>query len=384
MLHFSPAWGRIGEKEGFAMVIGNAKVYMDGGFREASVEVENGRITAIGDLPWDVDAGGRYLVPGFVDIHTHGAVGCDFSDGEGLDQLSRYYACHGVTSFLATTMTLKEKTLLPAMEAVAAFERPEGGAKCAGIHLEGPFLSYAKRGAQPAENLHAPDEAMFSRLNAASGGKVRLVTVAPEEPGAMEFIRAVSQVCAVSVGHTTADYVTACAAFEAGASHATHLFNGMPPLAHREPGVVGAAFDKGATVELICDGLHIHPSVIRAAFRLFGKNLAVVSDSLRCAGMPDGEYELGGQPIEMHGGKATLLGSDTLAGSTTDLLAEVRNLVSFGIRLEDAIYAVTEAPARAVRLENQIGRLAPGQQADFLLLDRNLTLHATYIDGEAV
>lgn len=370
------------------MVIGNAKVYIDGGFRNASVTVNNGKIAAVGaaDIPCDIDAAGRYLVPGFVDIHTHGAVNEDFSDGkaDGLQKMSRYYAANGVTSFLATTMTLKEETLLPAMGMIGNFRRPADGAKCAGIHLEGPFLSYAKRGAQAAENLHEPDAAMFHRLNEASGNNVRLVTVAPEEPGAMDFIREISKVCTVSLGHTTADYDTAVAAYEAGAAHATHLFNGMPSFGHRAPGVVGAAYDKGATVELICDGLHIHPCAIRVAHQMFGKKLVVISDSLRCAGMPDGRYELGGQPIEMICGKATLLGSDTLAGSSTNLLEEVKNLVRFGIRLEDAIYAVSEAPAKAVRLDHQIGRIAAGLQADLLILDENLALHSVYIDGKEV
>lgn len=369
------------------MIIGNAKVYIDGRFRDASVSVENGKIAAIGqaDIPCDVDAGGKYLVPGFVDIHTHGAMNEDFSDGkpDGLTKMSRYYGKNGVTSFLATTMTLKENTLMPAMEAIRGFVRPADGAKCAGIHLEGPFLSCSKRGAQAAENLHAPDVQMFCRLNDASGQKVRLVTVAPEEPGAIEFIREVSKICTVSLGHTAADYDTAMAAYEAGASHATHLFNGMPVFGHRTPGVVGAAFDSGASVELICDGLHIHPCVLRAVHKLFGKNMVVISDSLRCAGMPDGQYELGGQPIEMRNGKATLLGSDTLAGSSSNLLEEVKNLVSFGLTLEDAIYAVTAAPARAARL-GDIGSIEVGKRADLLLLTQELALAAVYVDGVKV
>lgn len=368
------------------MLIGNANVFVNGEFRKASVTVEEGKIAYIGlpDVPCDVDAKGQYLVPGFVDIHTHGAMNEDFSDGscEGLQKLSRYYAENGVTSFLATTMTLKEETLTPAMRAICNFVPPADGAKCAGIHLEGPFLSYAKRGAQAAENLHLPDAKLFHRLNEASGNRVRLVTVAPEEPGALEFIREVSKTCTVSLGHTTADYDTAMAAFAAGASHATHLFNGMPSFLHRAPGVVGAAFDSGATAELICDGLHIHPSVIRVAHQLFGKNLVVISDSLRCAGMPDGQYELGGQPIEMKGGKATLLGTNTLAGSSTNLLEEVKNLVSFGIPLEAAITAVTETPAKAVGLSWRIGKIAPGYEADFLLLTSDLKLSAVYIDGK--
>lgn len=370
------------------MVIGNANVFVNGEFRKASVTIDGDKIVYIGapGVPCDVDAEGKYLVPGFVDIHTHGAMNEDFSDGKqsGLTKLSRYYAKNGVTSFVATTMTLKEETLLPAMKAIRNFRRPQKGAKCAGIHMEGPFLSYAKRGAQAAENLHAPNAGMFHRLNKASGNRIRLVTVAPEEPGAMEFIREISKICTVSLGHTMADYDTAISAFEAGASHATHLFNGMPPFLHRAPGVVGAAFDCGATVELICDGLHIHPSAVRVAHQMFGKNFVAVSDSLRCAGMPDGQYELGGQPIEMNSGKATLLGTDTLAGSSTNLLEEVRNLVRFGISLEAAITAVSTAPAKAICAGWRIGKIAPGYEADFLLLTHKLDLSAVYIDGEQI
>ena len=296
--------------------------------------------------------------------------------------MSRYYAANGVTSFLATTMTLKEETLTPAMETIRQFARPDNGAKCAGVHLEGPFLSYAKRGAQAAENLHKPDAKLFHRLNAASGNQVRLVTVAPEEEGAISFVKEVSKVCTVSLGHTAADYDTAMAAYRAGASHATHLYNGMPGLLHRAPGVVAAAFDSGATVELICDGLHIHPSVLRLTHQLFGKHFVMISDSLRCAGMPDGEYELGGQPIEMRGGKATLLGSDTLAGSSTNLLAEIKNLVSYGISLEHAIYAATAAPAKAVGLDHVIGSIAIGLQADLVILNSSLDVEAVYVDGK--
>ena len=328
------------------MVIGNAKLFLDGKFVDGSLTVENGVITA-----------------------------------EGMPAMSRYFAAHGVTSFLATTMTLKEETLTPAMHVIRDFQRPVDGAKCAGIHLEGPFLSYAKRGAQAAENLHKPDAAMFHRLNEASGHLVRLVTVAPEEEGGIPFIEEVSKVCTVSVGHTTADYDTAMAAYQAGATHATHLYNGMPPLHHRDPGVIAAAFDSGATVELICDGLHIHPAVIRATHQLFGSNLAIISDSLRCAGMPDGEYELGGQPIEVKNGRATLLNSDTLAGSTSNLLEELQNVVSFGLPLEDAITAVTLTPARAIRMDDKIGSLAVGKCADLVLLNSDLTLDSVYVDG---
>ncbi len=330
----------------------------------------------------EVDAAGKYVVPGFLDIHTHGAINEDASDGsaEGLTKMSAYYAKNGVTSWCPTTMTLKEETLLPAMHAIRDFQSI--GARRVGIHLEGPFLCYAKRGAQAAENLHKPDVDLFHRLNEASGGLVRLVTVAPEEDEGLTFIRQVSRECTVSVGHTCADYDTAMAAYEAGASHATHLFNGMESLHHRKPNVIGAAFDAGATVELICDGLHIHPSVIRMVHRLYGHKLTLISDSLRCAGMPDGHYMLGGQPIVMKDGKATLDdGTDTLAGSSISVLKAVQNVVSFGLPLEDALISATRTPAQVIRLYDEIGSLSVGKYADILILDQNLNLEAVYIGG---
>ena len=233
------------------MLITNAEIFTGKGFSHGGMAFEE-TIQAIGrvDGPGDIDAGGCYLIPGLVDIHTHGAMGEDFSDGkaEGLPTLSKYYAAHGVTSYLATTMTLKEPVLADAMHAIRDAKRPENGAKCAGVHLEGPFLGYAKRGAQAAENLHKPDPEMFARLNEESGGMVKLVTVACEEEGGLEFIRKVSPVCTVSLGHSSADYDTALEGFAAGATHATHLFNGMDPIHHRKPGIIGATFQDRKSV----------------------------------------------------------------------------------------------------------------------------------------
>lgn len=363
------------------MLIKNAKIYMGRGFVEGDIRFSD-KVLEVGRLGGtaDWDAAGRYIIPGLVDIHTHGAMGEDFSDGkaEGLQPLANYYAAHGVTSFLATTMTLTEPVLTRAMGAIRDFKR-EWGAKCAGIHLEGPFLSRAKRGAQAAENLHRPDIDMLRRLNDASGGAVKMVTVACEEEGALEFIRAAAALCTVSLGHTTADYDTAMAGFDAGASHVTHLYNGMPAFLHRAPGVVGAALDAGASVELICDGLHIHPAVVRATHKLFGDRLNLISDSLRCAGMPDGSYELGGQPIIMRGGKATLL-DGTLAGSSISLLDGLRNAVRFGVPLEDAVFSASAAPAMAAKLD--AGKIAVGESADLVVLDADLGLSAVFVNGE--
>ena len=365
------------------MIIGNAMIYgPDRKFTKGEV-VFGEKIEYVGECSHqaDIDAEGMYLIPGLVDIHTHGAVEEDSSDGsvEGLVKMSRYYARNGVTSWCPTTMTLKEPVLTEAMKAIRSFTSE--GARMAGINLEGPFLCYAKRGAQAADNLHVPDVEMFKRLNDISGGQIRLVTVACEEPGGMEFVEEISKICTVSLGHTVANYDQAMEAYGKGASHATHLFNGMNALHHRDPAIVGAAFDSGATVELICDGLHIHPSVIRMVFRMFGDRTILISDSLRCAGMPDGNYTLGGQPIVMKNGKATLL-DGTLAGSSISVLKAVQNVVSFGIPLEDAVYAGSMAPAKVIGKDDEIGSIEPGKYADFLLLDADLNLKAVYIGGK--
>lgn len=362
------------------MLIKNARVFLRKNFVDCDIRFSD-VIEEIGTLSGeaDLDAGGAYLIPGLVDIHTHGAVGEDFSDGraQGPRLMADYYAAHGVTSFLATAMTLKEPALTRAMYAVRDYRRARG-AKCAGVHLEGPFLSHAKRGAHAAENLRLPDADMLCRLNEASGGMVKLVTVACEEEGGLDFIRKASKICTVSLGHTTANYDMAMKGFEAGATHVTHLYNGMPSFLHRAPGVVGAACDAGASVELICDGLHIHPAVIRATHKLFGDKLNLISDSIRCAGMPDGDYELGGQPVVVKNGKATLP-DGTLAGSSVSVYDALKNCVRFGLPLEDVVYAATQAPAEAVGID--AGVIAAGRSADLVLLDPQLNIQAVFVDG---
>ena len=330
-----------------------------------------------------LDASGCYVIPGLVDVHFHGCMGEDFSDAtpQGLQRIADFELSQGVTYLCPAGMTLPEDQLTAICRNTAAHRRHNaGGAEVVGAHLEGPFLCMAKKGAQNGDFLHDPDVPMLERLQAAAEGCVKLVTVAPEQPGSLEFIKAAREMgIHVSVGHTVADYSTAKAAFEAGASHATHLYNGMPSLLHRAPGVIGAAFDAGASVELICDGLHIHPSVIRVTYQLFGDKLNLISDSLRCAGMPDGDYELGGQPIVVKNHKATLL-DGTLAGSSISLLDAVRNVVSFGLPLAGAVYAASTAPALAVGLD--AGVIAQGRAADLLVLDKDLALKAVFVDGK--
>ena len=328
----------------------------------------------------------NYLIPGLIDVHTHGALGGDHTDGCGkkMLEMAEYYAKNGTTSFLATTLTATEEELSNAVNVAGAYERPENGARCQGIHLEGPFFSHEKRGAHPADLIRQPDISMFKRLNELSGGKIKLVAVSPELDGAMEFIKEVSKVCRISLAHSACDYKTAMQGFASGATHVTHLFNGMNPFLHREPGIIGAAMDSGAFVEVICDGYHLHPSVIRLIFRAFGRKVCLISDSLRCAGLPDGDYESAGMAVTVKSGKAALKDGGSLAGSTITLLQGVRNAVSLGIPLADAVTAASINCAKSLGIADKIGSITPGTAADLVLLDSELNIKKVYIGGKEI
>ena len=339
-----------------------------------------------------LDASGCYVIPGLVDVHFHGCVGEDFSDAtaEGLQRIADFELSQGVTYICPAGMTLPEEQLTAICKNVAAHRaKNTGGAEVVGAHLEGPFLSTAKKGAQNGAFLHDPDVPMLQRLQAAAEGCVKLVTIAPEQPNAMEFIRAAKAMgITVSVGHTTADYDTAMEAFRNGASHATHLYNGMPSIHHRAPGVIGAAFDSpGVRAELICDGVHIHGAVVRMTFQLFGKERVIlISDSLRATGMPDGQYPFGGQEIEVHGSRATIVGHpETLAGSVTSLMGCLRQAVKFGIPVADAVRACTYNPAAAIGIDDRAGTLDVGKAASLILLDQtDLSIRSIVFNGKTV
>ena len=339
-----------------------------------------------------LDAAGCYVIPGLVDVHFHGCVGEDFSDAtpDGLQKIADYELSQGVTYLCPAGMTLPEDQLTAICRNTAAHRaKHSGGAEVVGVHLEGPFLCTAKKGAQNADYLHDPDIPMLKRLQDAAEGCIRLVTVAPEQPGAMEFIQAaVNMGITVSVGHTVADYDTAKAAFEAGASHATHLYNGMPGLHHRLPAVIGAAYEvPSVQPELICDGVHIHGAVVRLTFGLFGaERMVLISDSLRATGMPDGEYPFGGQMIEVHGNRATILGHpETLAGSVTSLMGCLRQAVAFSIPLADAVRACTYNPAQSIGIDGRAGSLDVGKEASIVLLDqKDLAIKGIVFQGQQV
>lgn len=366
----------------------NGWIFADGRFVRGGFSVENGRFAhVLEDVPGPAeDLDGAMVIPGLVDIHVHGCAGADFSDGDyaGLVRMARYLARQGVTSFAPASMTLPYDALDKAFHAAARLRR-EGladGARLMGIQMEGPFLSREKRGSQNPAYLRLPDWDRFLRLYDAAEGLLRIVDVAPELPGAVEFTRRASEKCRVSVAHTAAGYDQAAAVFDAGATHLTHLFNAMSGIHHRHPGPIGAASEReNVTAELICDGIHVHPSAVRMAFRLFPGRICLISDALRCCGMADGSYSLGGQEILLSGGVARLTGG-TIAGSAADLYQCMRRAVSFGIPREQAVWAATALPARVIGRESETGAIADGRAADFVICGGELEPEAVYLGGK--
>lgn len=373
------------------MLFTNARIFLnDRGFVRGGFVLDGERFAEVftGERTGGRDLHGALVLPGLVDIHTHGAMGADFSDGDpdGLTRMAAYLAKNGVTSFAPTSMTLPYETLAAAFDtAVRLYEnRPRGCARPMGIHMEGPFFSEKKKGAQNGAYLRLPDFEAFRALYEGSRGLLRIVDVAPELEGAADFAREASKLCTVSVAHTDADYGQTRAVYDAGATHLTHLYNAMPPIHHRKPGVIGAASEnERVKAELICDGLHVHPSSVRMAFRLFPERICLISDSLRCCGMPDGEYELGGQQVFLSGGVARLA-DGTIAGAASNLFCDLQNAVAFGIPVEEAVRAATLRPAEEIGRGGEIGSLEAGKLADFLICDEDLTLQEVWIGGEAL
>ena len=327
---------------------------------------------------------GQYILPGLVDIHLHGCAGYDFCDGTvtAVRTMASYELSHGITTICPATMTLPEEiltnicaTCVSALETQMLASGILLGDILQGIYLEGPFLSMEKKGAQNPAYIQKPDIEMLKRLQRAARGLIKVVAIAPEKEGAIECIKAGKNNMRFSIAHTCADYETAKESIEAGASHVTHLYNAMPPYLHREPGVIGAVAESdNVTVELICDGNHVHPSVVRNTFRLFGaERIVLISDSMRGTGMGDGEYALGGLHVQMKGGLATLA-DGTLAGSVVNLFECMKTAIRMGVLIEDAVRAATYNPAVVIGIDGMCGSLRAGKIADILITDRELNL----------
>ena len=439
------------------MKIINAQVYgEDGIFREIPVCTDGDRISAESGDGVVIDGAGCRLIPGLVDIHMHGCAGYDYCSAgilpdktaanapaaqacgapanaaalSVLSSIARYEASCGVTTFLPATMTLPEERLLQICRETAAFDSLADPlcAELAGIYMEGPFLSPEKAGAQDRRNLRLPDPGVFYAANAAAGGRIRFLAVAPELEGAEALIRALcsgndkaggrqedagggrirngdAAFCRepdtekdheagvrITLAHTAADYETACRAFAAGASQVTHLYNAMTGLSHRAPGVAGAAADTdGVYAELICDGIHVHPAVVRQTFRMFGaERIIMISDSMEAAGMPDGCYDLGGQSVRKQGRRAVLAGGlpsePVLAGSASTLMDCLRTAVlEMHIPLEAAVRCAAANPAKAAGVYDRCGSISIGKKADLVLLDReSLELRGVILRGHFI
>ena len=360
------------------MIIRNALVFRGiRGFIPDTIYIDHGHFVSSESETSDktvVDASGLRAIPGLVDIHSHGAIGCDFSDADpnGLRKILRYEKSRGITTYCPTTMTLPQDTILGIFQSASSiFDSPDL-ASIGGFNMEGPFIDPVKKGAHDAAYLRAPDATFFEQCMIASGNRIRLVTLAPNLPGATSFIRKYSGRVHISLGHTTANYSCCLRAFQSGADHVTHLYNAMPDPEHRSPGLVGAAFDCfHVFVELICDGIHIDPSVVRMTFQMFGADrIALISDSMRATGMPNGDYTLGGQKVHMENRLATL-SDGTIAGSATDLFGCLQQAIRMGISETDAILSATLTPARAIGLDSQIGSIEPGKLANVILVNKS-------------
>ncbi|MCI8265038.1 MAG: N-acetylglucosamine-6-phosphate deacetylase [Lachnospiraceae bacterium] len=333
------------------------------------------------------DAAGNYVIPGLTDIHFHGCMGSDCCDGtvEAFQTIARYELSQGITSITPATMTMSEEVLSQICRAAKTYRdtAEENAADFCGLYMEGPFINAAKKGAQNEKYITPADTAMLNRLQDLSGNMLRTVAIAPETAGAMDFIRENSSRVNISIAHTTADYDTAKEAIACGASQLTHTYNAMPPFSHRAPGPIGAAADDDhCRAELICDGIHIHPAVVRTTFKMFGDDRIIfISDSMRAAGLADGQYDLGGQNVTVKGNLA-VLEDGTIAGSVTNLMDCVRTAVhDMGIPFASAVKCAAVNPAKAVGIYDAYGSLTPGKFANIVILDKNLDIKTVLHHG---
>ena len=373
------------------MILKNAEVF-NGDFEKirADVKIDGEKISKIGDFSSaeGLDLTGLVVMPGLIDMHIHGCGGADTGDAtpEALETMSQTLVKNGVTSFCPASMTLSFEELTKIFANIDAMKDKVGGAYIHGANMEGPYIAMSKKGAQNPLYVRNPDKEEFKKLYEGCNGAIKVVDIAPECDGGDEFIKEIQPICPVSIAHTDAGYDEAVHAIELGVRHITHLFNAQSGLHHRKPGVVGAAFDvgraNGVRAEIICDGFHIHPATLRIAFREMGEDgTVIISDSMKAAGCPDGDYDLGGQPVYVRDGKA-LLADGTIAASTSNVYKELKNVISFGIPEKQAVKSATINPAKAIRVDDKTGSIEEGKLADILVVDKDYNIKLVIVKGE--
>lgn len=379
------------------MIIKNADVFMeDKRFDKKDILIKKGRFEKIEeDIRMEteevIDAEGLYAIPGLIDLHFHGCKGYDVCDGtiKAWEEIARYEASIGVTAIAPATMTLPVEELEKILKVAAEYKNTaKDGADLVGINMEGPFISKVKKGAQDDRNIISCDKEICERFLKASEGLVKFMAVAPEEnDNYPEFIEAMKDKVDISLAHTNADYETAKKAFDAGANHGVHMFNAMPAFTHRDPGVVGAISDsEHVMAEIICDGIHVHGSMVRAAFKMMGEDrMILISDSMRAAGLGDGRYTLGGLEVDVRGNRATLVSDGALAGSVTTLPDCMRIAVKeMNLPLETAVACATIQPARSLKIDKEYGSISRGKKGNVVLLDKDLNLKMVIKDGKII
>lgn len=378
------------------LIIRNAKVITPWRVLERASLLSEGKIILAVEERLDVDiahpsiivdAEGLMVAPGYIDLHVHGGAGYDTMDATptAIHGMARFFARHGVTSYLPTTVAASPFSILAAIENVATCPQPQDGAQHLGIHIESPYLNPDQKGAQPLEYLRLPDPEEYEAWFAA--GCVRLITLAPEIEGVLPLIKqGLAAGVEFAAGHTAASYQQLEKVVDLGLRQASHTFNGMAPLHHREPGAIGAVLtDERVYAQIIADGVHIHPSVIKLLIRVKGVSRTIlITDAIRAAGLPDGEYKLGDQPVlVIDGVPRTMQGG--LAGSSLTMDRAVQNVVNFaGVSVPEAIKMATIVPAEAMGLRGRKGELVPGADADMVLLNSCLEVQMTIVGGRIV
>lgn len=365
----------------------NGRVYVDGQFQDTDLLVQDGRVAGFsGKADEVVDLGGKLLVPGFLDLHTHGGDGVDVNaaTAQDLAKIGKFFAKNGTTGWLCSILTdTPEQTLWCIDQAKAAMAAPITGAQLMGIHLEGPFLCSAYKGAMPEHLLRKGDPALFRQYQQAAEGAVRYITVSPEVEGVVDMIAEIAGHTTVAIGHSGADYETSCAAIDAGAQACTHTFNAMGLFHQHRPGIMGAVLERPVCCEAICDGRHLHPGSVRMLLACKGWDRVVaVTDSIQAAGLPDGHYKLGVNDVVVEDGDAKLASNGVRAGSTLTTGQALKNLVKFtGESVEKVLPLLTANPARLIGMDHRKGSIAPGKDADLVVLDQDLNVTATYVAG---